>query len=90
MARDPTNYNYFKSKLLNQEYCVHKKTGQIVFQDGTRYSQNEIKLLNKIKNDDSLNNEQKEKLIKDLHQLKNTFEGTIITEEKIQEIKGDG
>lgn len=87
MARDPVNYNYFKSKLLNQEYCVHKKTGQIIFQDGTKYTQEEIKLLNKIKNDDSLNNEQKEKLIKDLHQLKNTFDGTIITDEKIEEMR---
>lgn len=87
MARDPVNYNYFKSELLNQEYCMHKKTGQVIFHDGTKYSQKEIKLLCKIKNDDSLNNEQKEKLIKDLHQLKNTFAGTIITDKKIQEMR---
>ena len=87
MARDPINYKYSKSKLLNQEYCMHKKTGQVIFQDGTRYSQDEIKLLAKIKNDDSLAIKEKEKLIKDLHQLKNTFKGTIITDEKIQEIR---
>lgn len=87
MARDPVNYKYYKSRLLNQEYCMHKKTGQVIFQNGTKYTQEEIKLLNKIKNDDSLNNEQKEKLIKDLHQLKNEFSGTIITDEKIQEMK---
>lgn len=66
---------------------MHKKTGQVIFQDGTRYSQDEIKLLNKIKLDDSLNNEEKEKLIKDLHQLKKEFNGTIITDEKIQEMR---
>lgn len=78
MARDYVNYKYFHSKLLDLDYCMHKETGKIIFEDGTPYSQDEIKLLKKIKDSE---------LIKNLHQLKKEFKGTIITEEKIKEVR---
>ena len=87
MARDEINYKYFHSNLMDLDYCMHKTTGLVIFKDATTYNQDEIKLLNKINKDASLPKEKKGELIKKLHALKNVFKGTIITDEKIQEIK---
>ena len=87
MARDEINYKYLKSNLLNLEYCMHRVTGEVIFKDGTRYTQNEINKLKTITNDKSLDKEKKEEIIKNIHCIKNKFRGTIITDEKIQEIK---
>ena len=87
MARDEINYKYFHSYLLDLDYCMHRTTGEVIFTDATRYTQEEIKLLNELNKDVSISKEKREELIKKLHALKNVFKGTIITDEKIQEIK---
>jgi len=86
MARDPENYNYYKSNLLGQEYCMHKKTGEVIFQDGIRYSQNEIKLLKKLCENKKLNDEKKENTIKAIHILKQVFSGEITDNEIEKEL----
>jgi hypothetical protein len=36
---------YFKSEILNKEYAFHKETGWVQFEDGVRYSPEELKIL---------------------------------------------
>lgn len=80
MARDHVNYDYYESKLLNQDYCMHKTTGEVIFQDGTRYSQDEIILLNKLKKNPKILTDRKAEIIKNLHQLKKEFHGAITSD----------
>jgi len=42
------NYDYFYSNVLGQKYAIHKKTGQVTFQDNVKYNLNEIEILKTI------------------------------------------
>jgi len=65
---------------------MHKKTGEVIFQDGIRYSQNEIKLLKKLCENKKLNDEKKENTIKAIHILKQVFSGEITDNEIEKEL----
>ena len=38
---------YFKSLALNKEYAFHKETGWVYFEDGVKYSPEELNLMDK-------------------------------------------
>jgi hypothetical protein len=61
-------WEYYTSKKLNLNFAIHKATGWVYFSDGTRYSPEEIALLNK-------NNA---KMTEELHRVKKIFQGEII------------
>ena len=87
MARDEINYDYFKSKILDQEYCVHKETGENIFKDGTRYNQEEIKLLNIMNKNPEIKPGVKVETIKAIHLLKKTFKGVLTNNEIEKELR---
>lgn len=72
MPKSP-NYNYYYSKLLDLEYCIHKEKSKqniIHFSDGIKYSWDDIK---EIKHFDQ------EKL-KQIHDLKKKYTSYKISE----------
>jgi len=95
MARDPENYKYFENSLIGIPYAINKHTGQIIFEDGTRYTQEEVKKLKAFIESEGLTNKQKGDIIRKLHDLKRTFCGTVQVDDKnleklIQEEKSAG
>jgi len=90
MARDYINYEYHKSHLLGMDYCMHKETGEVIFQDGVRYTQQEILLLKELKNKPDITKEKKAEVIKNLHALKKEFGGEITSDKIKKELKENG
>jgi hypothetical protein len=90
MARDYKNYHYHKSHLLGMDYCMHKVTGEVIFQDGVRYIQQEILLLKELKDNPDISKEKKAEVIKNLHAIKKEFSGEITSDKIEKELKENG
>jgi len=87
MPRNTEIFTYHHSKVLDLEYAVHKITGEISFKDGDqiiKYTQDEIKVLQKLRDDMTKTKDEKAIQIKRLHELKKAFVGKVVTEEDIK------
>jgi hypothetical protein len=86
MPRNTEIFTYHHSKILDLEYAVHKVTGEISFKDGDqiiKYMQDEIKVLQQLRDDPGRTNAEKAIQIKRLYELKKAFSGKVVTEEDI-------
>jgi hypothetical protein len=61
-------WEYYTWKEPDLEFALHKETGWVYFLDGTRYSPEEITLLN----------ERNAKITEEIHRLKRFFRGEIV------------
>lgn len=89
MPRNHEKFKYYKSGILQLEYAMHKKTGKITFEDGVHYTQQEINILNDLIIDDKITVDERKDIVRRMHDLKRIFTGTIVTDEKLKEIRNN-
>ncbi len=76
MPKNPKpGWLYKYSEELKQEIAIHKETGWIYCQDGTKYSPQEVAMIK----DTGM------KLPKSIHDLKRAFDGEIVKTEKAKD-----
>jgi len=61
-------WTYYKSELFNEEFAIHDETGWLYFENGARYSPEEIKIIVESGNLDLAT-----------HRVKTLIEGEIVT-----------
>jgi hypothetical protein len=61
-------WEYIRSETLKQEIAVNIKTGKVYCEDGTIYSQEEIKIMDSVK----------QEITPEVHHVKKIFGGAIV------------